>query len=51
MPTLVRDDGSVLTEFSAVAWWLARTHPEKRLIPEDTEAQTRMLEPGINDAR
>ena len=24
VPTLVRDDGSVLTEFPAIAYWLAR---------------------------
>ena len=27
VPTLVRDDGSVLTEFSAIATWLARAAP------------------------
>ena len=26
VPTLVRDDGTVLTEFSAIAIWLARTN-------------------------
>jgi glutathione S-transferase len=44
VPTLVRDDGSVLTEFPAIAYWLARTNPEKRLFPEDIDAQTRALE-------
>ena len=28
VPTLQRDDGSVLTEFPAIAMWLARKHPE-----------------------
>ena len=44
VPTLVRDDGSVLTEFPAVAWWLALTNPEKDLLPRDPEGQARALE-------
>ena len=44
VPTLVREDGSVLTEFPAIAYWLARTNPELGLLPEEVEAQTRMLE-------
>jgi len=44
VPTLVRDDGSVLTEFPAIAYWLARTNPDKKLLPDDVEAQTRAME-------
>jgi glutathione S-transferase len=44
VPTLVRDDGSVLTEFPAIAWWLARTNPEAHLVPEDPDGQARVLE-------
>ena len=44
VPTLMRDDGSVLTEYPAIAWWLARTNQQKKLLPDDVEAQTRMLE-------
>jgi glutathione S-transferase len=44
VPTLMRDDGSVLTEFPAIAYWLARTNPDAKLLPEDLEAQTRALE-------
>ena len=44
VPTLVRDDGSVLTEYPAIAFWLARTNPEKKLLPDDVEAQTRGIE-------
>jgi glutathione S-transferase len=44
VPTLVRDDGSVLTEYPAIAFWLARTNPEKKLLPEDMESQTRGIE-------
>lgn len=44
VPTLERDDGSVLTEFPAIATWLARSHPEKALLPTDLEGETRALE-------
>jgi glutathione S-transferase len=44
VPTLVRDDGSVLTEFSAIAIWLARTHPEKSLLPNDPDTEARIAE-------
>jgi glutathione S-transferase len=44
VPTLVRDDGSVLTEYPAIAFWLARTNPDKKLLPEDVESQTRGIE-------
>jgi glutathione S-transferase len=44
VPTLVRDDGTVLTEYPAIAFWLARTNPEKKLLPEDLESQTRGIE-------
>ncbi len=44
VPTLVRDDGSVLTEFSAIALWLARSSPEKNLLPTDAEGEARVME-------
>ncbi|MCW3476034.1 glutathione S-transferase family protein [Limobrevibacterium gyesilva] len=44
VPTLQRDDGSALTEFPAIAYWLATTNPDKKLLPADTEAQARALE-------
>jgi glutathione S-transferase len=44
VPVLIRDDGSVLTEFPAIAYWLARTNPEAGLLPDDVEAATRALE-------
>lgn len=44
VPALVRDDGSVLTEYPAIAYWLARTNPGKKLLPEDVEAQVRAIE-------
>jgi glutathione S-transferase len=44
VPTLVRDDGSVLTEFPAIAYWLARTNPAAKLLPDDPDRQARALE-------
>ena len=44
VPTLVRDDGTVLTEFPAIAWWLALAHPQAHLLPGDAEGQARALE-------
>jgi glutathione S-transferase len=44
VPTLVRDDGSVLTEFAAIATWLARTNPEKHLLPSDPDLEARAIE-------
>jgi len=44
VPTLVRDDGSVLTEFPAIAYWLARTNPFANLLPDDIDQQARVLE-------
>jgi glutathione S-transferase len=41
---LVRDDGSVLTEYAAIAMWLAMTHPEKKLMPTDPEGIARTIE-------
>lgn len=44
VPTLVRDDASVLTEFSAIATWLARTNPDRGLLPDDPEGEARAVE-------
>jgi glutathione S-transferase len=44
VPTLVRDDSSVLTEFPAIAFWLACANPECNLISRDVEGQARALE-------
>ena len=44
VPTLVRDDGTVLTEFPAIAWWLALGNPGAGLVPGDAEGQARVLE-------
>ena len=44
VPTLQRDDGSVLTEFPAIAVWLARKNPEAGLLPADADSEARALE-------
>ncbi|MGD0104768.1 MAG: glutathione S-transferase N-terminal domain-containing protein [Rhodopila sp.] len=44
VPTLTRDDGTILTEYPAIAYWLARTNPSANLLPEDIDQQTRALE-------
>jgi glutathione S-transferase len=44
VPTLVRDDNTVLTEFGAIARWLARTNPEAGLLPSDPEREARATE-------
>lgn len=43
IPALVLDDGSAITEFSAIAWWLARRYPKRRLLPEDAAGEVRVL--------
>jgi len=44
IPTLVRNDGSALTEFQAIAWWLARSHPKAKLLPDDADGEARVIE-------
>jgi glutathione S-transferase len=44
VPTLIRDDGSVLTEFGAIARWLARGNPEAALLPLDPDSEARAIE-------
>ncbi len=44
VPTLQREDGSVLTEYPAIAFWLAASNPEAKLMPEGAGAQARALE-------
>jgi glutathione S-transferase len=44
VPALIRDDGSVLTEFPAIAVWLALTNPEAKLLSPDPDKIARTLE-------
>jgi glutathione S-transferase len=44
VPVLVRDDGSVLTELPAIAFYLARLNPSLGLLPVGLEGEIRALE-------
>jgi glutathione S-transferase len=44
VPTLQRDDGSVLTEYPAIALWLAATNPEAGLMPQGADNLARAAE-------
>lgn len=44
IPTLVRDDGSPLTEFQAIAYWLARKYPKAGLLPGAPDGDARVIE-------
>lgn len=44
IPTLLRDDGAALTDFVAIATWLAEAYPRRRLLPDDLEAKSQALE-------
>jgi glutathione S-transferase len=44
VPTLMRDDGSVQTEYPAIAFWLAATNPAAGLMPKTPEGVAQALE-------
>lgn len=44
IPTLVKDDGQAITEFQAIAYWLARKYPRRALLPADLDQETRAIE-------
>ena len=44
IPVLRNDDGSVLTEFPAIAWWLARRYPKAGLLPEAIDGEAKVIE-------
>ena len=44
IPALVLDDGRVVTEFQAIAWWLGRHYPGAGLLPETADEEVRVLE-------
>ena len=44
VPTLVRDDGTVMTEYPSIAYWLARSNPFSTLLPDNIDQQARVLE-------
>ncbi|KAK6020335.1 glutathione S-transferase family protein [Ostertagia ostertagi] len=43
VPALTRDDGSLLTEFPAIAWWIGAAHPELNLIPASINDQAKAI--------
>lgn len=44
VPTLQRDDGSVVTEYPVIAHYLAQSNPEAGLMPKSDEAELRAAE-------
>ena len=44
IPTLVTQEGKVLTDFQAIAWWLANQYPKANLLPGDLEQQIKVIE-------
>lgn len=44
IPALVKSDGSAITDFVAIAWWLARSYSKAKLLPGDIDGETRVLE-------
>ena len=44
IPTLERDEGGPLTDFHSIAWWIARAHPRRKLLPVEREGELRVLE-------
>ena len=43
VPTVLRDDGRVLTEIGPIGVWLARTNPSARLLPTEPDEEFRAL--------
>lgn len=44
VPAIRLEQGEVLTEFQTIAFWLAESHPEAGLLPEDRLARARVME-------
>lgn len=44
IPVLVRNDGKALTEFQAIAYWLARSYPKAGLLPGDPDSDALVME-------
>ena len=44
VPTLQRDDGSVVTEYPVIAYYLAKSNPAAALLPQGDEAELRAAE-------
>lgn len=44
IPVLELDDGRAITEFQAIAWWLARSYPRAGLLPSSVDDEVKALE-------
>lgn len=44
VPALVQGDNTPLTEFQAIAYWLARRYPQAGLLPDDPNGAARVIE-------
>lgn len=44
IPVLVKQDGTPITDFVAIAWWLAKRYPKAGLLPPDSEQESAVLE-------
>jgi len=44
IPTLVRTDGTSLTDFQAIAWWLARQYPKAGLLPDNVDDEIKVID-------
>ena len=44
VPAILRDDGSLLTEFGVIAHWLAQTHAREQFEPDSFEQELRIME-------
>ncbi len=44
IPVLVTQEKTPITEFSAIAWWLARKYPKAKLLPDNIEDEVKALE-------
>lgn len=44
IPTLVKQDGNVLTDFQSIAWWIAKNYPKSQLMPNKLDAEITVLE-------
>lgn len=44
VPALGLDNGQLITEWPAIAWYLAKTYPQAQLLPTGVEGEVRVLE-------
>ena len=44
IPLLMTEQGRAISEFQAIAWWLARSYPKAGLLPPTLEEEVRVLE-------